>query len=115
MKKFFYSIIASISIIFSQITHADDVNYLGIENSKLRTGDIHFDDIPKAIISVTNFLLGLSATIAVVAIIYGAFRIVLGSVPGDKDSGKKIVMGAITGFVVAVSGWLVINTLISNL
>jgi len=89
-------------------------NYLGINDTNLRNGDITFDDIPKAIISVTQFLLGLTGTIAVAVIVYGALRIALGAVPGDKDTGKKLVTSAIIGFIISVSGWVIINIFVSN-
>ena len=114
MKNLLKSLIYSGVIFSTRIASAAD-NYLGIDNTNLRNGEVGFSDIPLAIMSVTKYLLGLTATIAVAVIIYGALRMVLGAIPGDKDSGKKLVSAAIIGFVISVSGWVVINILINNL
>lgn len=50
-----------------------------------------------------------------IMIIYGAVRMGYGSVADDKEAGKKIISAGIVGFVISVSGWLIINFIIDNL
>ena len=47
-------------------------------------------------------------------IIYGAVRLGYGAVTGDKETGKKIITASIIGFVIAVSGWFIVNFLLQN-
>lgn len=89
-------------------------NWLGVDNSDLRNGNIGFESIPGMILSVTNFLLGFVGTISMIMIIYGAVRIGYGAVADDKEAGKKIVTAWIVGFVISVSGWFIINFVIDN-
>ncbi len=90
-------------------------NWLGIKNADLRSGNVGFETIPVIILNVTNFLLWLVATVSMIVIIYGAFRIGYGAVMDDKEAGKKIITAGIIGFVISVSGWFIINFIIDNL
>lgn len=90
-----------------------------VTSEQLRSGNITFDDIPKMIIAVTQWVLGLAATIAVFAIIFGALKLTLGSGAfGDSDGkteAKNALQYGIVGFVVAVSGWVLVQFVLSNL
>jgi hypothetical protein len=113
--KTLYKWLALITLLQTPTLWAADENWLGIKNDKLRSGDVGFDSIPTLIISVTNFLMGLVGTISMLVIIYGAIRMGMGSLSSDKETGKKIIGGGIIGFVIAVSGWFLINLVIDNL
>lgn len=86
----------------------------GITENKIRNGDFTFDDIPKVVMNATNFFLGFAGTVAVMMIIYGAFRLSLGSVESDKDTAKKIIGAAVIGFVLAVSSWAIVKLIMTN-
>lgn len=76
MKKlllsFFFSLLPIVSVF------AED-NILGIDNTRLRNGDISVNDIPLMIVSIIQFLMGIAASVAVVALIYHAVRMQLAS------------------------------------
>lgn len=78
-------------LIPNMVFAASGNNWLGVDNSDLRNGNIGFESIPGMILSVTNFLLGFVGTISMIMIIYGAVRIGYGAVADDKEAGKKIV------------------------
>lgn len=86
-----------------------------VSGDKLRSGDIGFDDVPVLIMNVTKNLLAFSGTVAVIMIIYGAFKLSLGSASMDKDTAKKIIVAAIIGFVLSVSGYAIVKIIIANL
>lgn len=86
----------------------------GITEEKIRKGDFTFDDIPTVVMNATNFFLGFAGTVAVMMIIYGAFRLSLGSVESDKDTAKKIIGAAVIGFVLAVSSWAIVKLVMTN-
>lgn len=48
-------------------------------------------------------------------IIYGAFRLSLGSVESDKETAKKIIVASLIGFVLAVSSWAIMKVIMTNL
>lgn len=72
MKKIF--LFAVIYLSYFQGVFAAD-NYLGISNSRLKNGNVHLDDIPNAIRSAIDFLMGIAGTIAVIFVIIGAYKI----------------------------------------
>jgi hypothetical protein len=57
----------------------ESVNYLGVSTDKIRNGSLTLSDAPVMILSVTNYLLGISASVSMVAIIIGALKMQLGS------------------------------------
>jgi hypothetical protein len=89
-------------------------SWIGIGDGNLRSGNVDFGTIPLLIVSVTNYLLGFVGTISMMMIIYGAVRMGFGVVTGDKEIGKKIIAAGIIGFVIAVSGWFIVNLIIDN-
>ncbi|MCK9272169.1 pilin [Candidatus Gracilibacteria bacterium] len=111
MRKILFFIL---SYIFA-VSHvlAED-NYLGIDNEKLRNGDVGIDQIPKTITSVTSFIIGFGATLSMLMIIVGAFRLALPT-SDNKQKGKDAIMYGIIGFIVTLSSWFIVNTLIANL
>jgi hypothetical protein len=59
---------------------------LGIDNDRLRSGDITMNDIPVMIASIIETLLALAGAICVVALIYHAVRMQLASgITGDSS------------------------------
>ncbi|PJC37178.1 hypothetical protein CO046_01960 [Candidatus Peregrinibacteria bacterium CG_4_9_14_0_2_um_filter_53_11] len=75
----------------------------------VRTGRIHLYMIPFFITYLISFLLGLAGLIAVLFVVYGGFRYVVGGITEDKESGKKTLFHALLGLVVALSGWIIVN------
>ena len=116
MKKYYpYALLSIITSITTSTVFAD--NILGVGNdTKLKNGDISFSDIPKMISYATSFLLGFAATIAMIMIIYGAFQMTLIAITSEeKKKGYDTMQHGIIGFVIAVSAWLIIKVVISNL
>ncbi len=59
--------------------------------------------------------MGIAGTIAVLFIIIGAYKLLLGSTSQDSSKGKDTIFMAITGFVIASLAWLIIRTIIDNI
>ncbi|EKD29247.1 MAG: hypothetical protein ACD_78C00464G0004 [uncultured bacterium (gcode 4)] len=119
MKHSFYILVTILTSFLSEHVFADDnAGILGGVGSstKLREGNISFDDIPKIISYAATFILGFAATVAVIMIIYGAFQMALfGLTSQEKKKGAETIQHGIIGFVIAVSSWFIINTVMSNL
>ncbi|MCD5375035.1 pilin [Candidatus Gracilibacteria bacterium] len=107
----------SLALITSATTaFADEAeNILGIEEGRLRRGDVHLDDIPRAIRAAIDFFMGIAGTIAVIFIIIGAYKILFGSIQQDKTKGKDTIIMALSGFALAALAWLIIKTIVANL
>ena len=99
-------------LILSAPVHA--ANWLGISRENLRSGNLGFETIPLLVINVTNYLMGFVGTVSMIMIIYGSVRMGFGAVAGDKEIGKKVIAAGIIGFVIAVSGWFIVNLIIDN-
>lgn len=114
MKHFFALATSLITSLVSSDAFAD--NILGAPDSKLKNGNITFNDIPVMINHATNYVLGLAGTIAMIMIIYGAFQMSLIAITSDdKKKGADTIKHGIIGFVIAASAWLIVKVVISNL
>ncbi|NDK09310.1 hypothetical protein GW846_00850 [Candidatus Gracilibacteria bacterium] len=112
MKKIILTLIA-FSLSYQASIAADD-NILGISDGRLRNGDVHLDDIPVAIKSLIDFLMGIAGTIAVIMIIIGAYKILFGSIQQDKTKGRDTIIMAMGGFALAALSWFIIKIILSN-
>lgn len=112
----FKNALASESAFKSFITGGE--KSLGIEKQEMldfllgcaiKTGKIRLFMMPFFITYLIEFLLQIAGLIAVLFIVYGGFKYVTGGLIEDKESGKKAVLHAIIGLLVALSAWIVVN------
>lgn len=75
----------------------------------IRTGHVRLYMIPFFITYLIQFLLTIAGIIAVLFVVLGGYRYVLGGLTEDKESGKKTIQNALIGLVVALSAWIVVN------
>ncbi|MDP2103754.1 MAG: hypothetical protein Q8K26_02435 [Candidatus Gracilibacteria bacterium] len=120
MKNIFYTLLSFITLILSEHVFADtNAGILGGGNmtaKKLREGNVSFSDIPGIIKGATDIILGFAGTVAVIAVIYGAFQMsLMGLTSEDKKKGADTIQHGVIGFVIAVSAWFIINLVINNL
>ncbi len=111
MRIFFYILLAYTSVAQS---YASDDNILGISNSRLRSGRVWLDDIPTAIRSAIDFFMGIAATVAVIFVVIGAYKILFWSLQQDKTKGRDTIIAALWGFALAALSWMIIRLIISN-
>ena len=72
--------------------------------------------MPGVIIAVTNNLLGYAGYVSLGVILMGALMYVFGGVNEEaKASGKEAIKVALTGAIIAWSGWLIVNFILDNL
>lgn len=113
-----FSLVALLSQMDSAFADASagifDGSHGSVTSTKLKNGDISFNDIPNMIMNATDFFLAFAGTVSVTMIIYGAFRLALGSIESDKDTAKKIITASLIGFVLAVSSWAIIKLIMTN-
>lgn len=80
----------------------------------LRTWDIHTDDIPRLIISATDFLLSIAWTIAIVFIIIGSYQMLFWSLSSQKSAGRDTIVMALIWFGVATLSYFIIRLITDN-
>lgn len=91
-------------------------DFQGAESEqKIRTGDIHTEDIPNILVNAINFFMGIAGTIAVIFIIIGAYKILFGSLEQDKTKGRDTILMALGGFAIASLAWFIVKFLLNNL
>ena len=84
----------------------DSVSDIG---GKIQCGTVSLNDVPILIIYLIQWVLTLAGSIAVIMIMVGAFQYMLGGVTDDKERGKKTLIYAIGGLVVAFMAWWIVE------
>lgn len=102
-------------ITWIQSSYAETSSILWISDSKLRSGDVHLDDIPVAIRSAIDFFLSIAGTISVIFIIIGAYKILFGSLQQDKTKGRDTIIMALTWLALALLAWIIVKMILANL
>lgn len=113
MKYLLFIFIAQLSLI-SHGYAANKDNILGLSERKIREGNIHVDDIPDIISSAINFFMGIAWTIAVIFVIIGAYKILLGSLQQDKTKWKDTIIMALWGFALAALAGVIVKVIVAN-
>jgi Type IV secretion system pilin len=94
-------------------------NILWLDNEDLRKGNVSLDTIPRVIVYVIEFLIGIAGTVAIIGLIYNAVQMQLHSgIMGDTsgvDKAKKWMIGSLIGFVVAVLAWFIVTRFVEIL
>lgn len=75
----------------------------------IQLGRIRLFMIPFFITYIIQFLLGIAGILAVLFVVFGGLKYVLGGLTEDKESGKKIITHALVGLLVALSAWIIVN------
>ena len=97
----------------SNINSNDTSNILGVEDQKLKDGNVDMNTIPLVIVSVISTLLAVAGTVAVFSLIYHAVQMQINSgITWDSsgvDKAKKWMIGALIGFVIAIAAWFLVT------
>jgi hypothetical protein len=73
---------------------------------KIRTGDIHLRHIPCFVKFFTQTIIGIAGSLAVVFVMIGGYRYVIGP-DEQKDAAKKTITYALIGLAVALLAWII--------
>ena len=113
----YFSIIVIYITLFSQHAFADTGILWGewITKDHIRSGNLHLDDIWKILKHAIDWMMWFAWTVAVIAIIIGAYKILFGSVSEwDTKKWKEYVSGALLWFALAALGWFIVKLIIDN-
>ncbi len=84
-------------------------------SERIRTGDLHLDDVPNVIKGLIDIFIGLAGTIAVIFVIYWSYRLLFGSLSWDHTKWRETIIMALTGFVIAILSWFIVKLIFNNL
>ena len=74
----------------------------------IRTGEIHLWNIPCYVKFITQTLVGIAGTLAVIFVMIGGYKYVIGR-DEDKDAAKKTITYALIGLAVSLMAWIIID------
>ena len=74
----------------------------------IRTGEMHLWNIPCYIKFITQTLVSLAGTLAVIFVMIGGYKYVIGR-DEDKDAAKKTITYALIGLAVSLMAWIIID------
>ena len=95
----------------------DDVNLGGTGDvcvglaTMVKTGDIHLKNLPCFIKFFAQTLIGIGGSLAVIFVMIGGYRLVLGP-DSDKDAAKKTITYAIIGLVITLLAWVIVDIIL---
>lgn len=75
----------------------------------VKTGRIHLYMMPFFVTSLIQFLISIAGLIAILFMVYGGFKYAVGGLSEDKEGGKKVVLHALLGLVVALAAWIIVS------
>lgn len=78
-----------------------------------QTGEFSLDLIMKFGFYIIQTLIELAGVVAVIMIMVGGYRYVIGSLSEDKESGKNTLKFSLIGFAVAVLSWIIVDFVIT--
>lgn len=79
-------------------------------------GNCGFNDIVNIFINAADYLFGILGALALLFFIYGGvIWLTAGGSAGQIDKGKKILLGALIGMLLALGAWLIIKFLVTAL
>jgi len=74
----------------------------------IRTGNISLSSIPCFIKFFTQTLVGIAGTLAVIFVMVGGYKYIIGR-DEDKDAAKKTITYALVGLAVSLMAWILID------
>lgn len=81
----------------------------------IKTGRVSLTMLPYYVKYIADFLLGLSGVVSMLFIVVGGYFYVWGGLTDNKEKGKKTVINAIIGLILAILSWSIISMFISVL
>lgn len=91
--------------------------YVGGDRGKLfdslgcaiKLGKVRLFMVPFFITYLIQFLLQIAGLIAVLFVVIGGYQYIVGGLIEEKEKGKNTLKHALTGFVVALLAWIIVN------
>jgi hypothetical protein len=85
-----------------------------LTKEKLRTWDVHVDNIPGIIRAVIDYLMWIAWTISVIFIIIWAYQMLFWSLEWSNNKWKDTIIMALTWFAIAALSWFIVKLVFDN-
>lgn len=92
---------------------AKDISANDVLACGIKTGQIPLWMVPYYVKYVLEFVIGISGLIAVGGTMYGGYLYLFAGLSDDKDKGKKAILYGISGFILTLLAWALVNIVIS--
>jgi len=86
----------------------------GIKNllgCAIKEGRISFSMVPYFIKYIAEFILGVMWIFSVLFIVIGGYFYIWGGVSDEKEKGKKTIINALVGLIIASLGWVIVSAI----
>jgi hypothetical protein len=77
--------------------------------TKIATGMIHVDDIFCFGLYISEFIIAISGSIAILLVMIGGYQYMIGSISGDKAQGIKTIQYSLFGMGIAAFAWIMVK------
>lgn len=120
VQKIFFSLLGAFSLFHTKVFAWDAGVLSGLPAGKtsvqerIRTWDIHAEDIPVIIVGAINYIMWFAATLSIIFIIIGAYKILFWSTTWETSDGKKTIFLALGWFALAALSWLILKLILDN-
>jgi hypothetical protein len=94
---------------FTRHVGGDRVKLSNTLGCAVKLGKIGLFMVPFFITYLIQFLLGIAGLVAVLFVVIGGYHYVIGGITEEKEKGKKTILHALMGLIVALSAWMIIN------
>ena len=75
-----------------------------------------FNDLIYTLNGIVQWIISMSVIIFTLCLIYGGYLYMTsGAKPGNKDKAKSLFLSTLWGFLIILTGWLIVNTLLQYL
>lgn len=79
----------------------------------IKTGQMKLWMVPYYVREILEFIIGIAGLLAVAGTVFGGYMYLFAGVSEDKERGKKAILYGISGFVLTLIAWGVVNIVIS--
>jgi uncharacterized membrane protein len=114
---FIFSLVAIIlpSISFAALVNCGN-SVVGTDGVTTIPNSCGFDDAVFMINGTINWIIGLAGVIFTISIVYGGFLYMTSGInPGNKAKAKSLLWNTLLGFVIMLTAWLIVYTLLTYL
>ena len=77
----------------------------------IKTGRINFWMIPHFVVYFIEFLIGISALVAILFFVIAGYQFIIAGATDQRDNAKKTVLNAILGIILVSVAWVVVNVI----
>lgn len=115
MKKLFFILFAFIISIPNTLAAWTLIPETGGLADNFKSGNFGTQDIIAYGLHLIKILIEIAGVIAVILVMIGGYKYVIGSFSDQKESGKNTILYALIGFAICVLAWIIVDLIVTFL